>query len=74
MVSPELLKILICVVCRGDLDHVENPEQLICQACRRAYPVRDDIPIMLEEEATIDGQPAHLVAEATEQAATQGSS
>ena len=47
----KLLDILACPVCKGPLVHVREPEQLVCRADRLAYPVRDGIPIMLEEEA-----------------------
>ncbi|MBM3317146.1 MAG: Trm112 family protein [Candidatus Eisenbacteria bacterium] len=56
--SPELLEILVCPVCKGDLQHVREPERLVCAACRLAYPVKDDIPIMLPEEAErLEGEP-----------------
>lgn len=44
-----LLEILVCPLCKGSLTHRQN--ELICKACRLAYPVRDDIPVMLEDEA-----------------------
>lgn len=47
----KLLDILACPVCKGPLVHVREPEQLVCRADRLAYPVRDGIPIMLEDEA-----------------------
>jgi len=51
--SPDLLKILVCPKCKGELEHrVEPEEQLVCQACRLVYAVEDDIPIMLIDEAT----------------------
>lgn len=46
-----LLDILVCPVCKGPLDYRKAQQELVCRACRLAYPVRDDIPIMLEEEA-----------------------
>lgn len=52
MVDERLLRILACPKCKGDLDYRTEPEEeLICQGCRLAYPVRDDIPVMLIEEA-----------------------
>ena len=51
-VSPKLLPILVCPKCRGELEYREAEAQLICHACRLRYPVRDDIPIMLIDEAT----------------------
>ena len=49
MLSGHLLEILVCPVCKGKLIQQEN--ELICRADRLAYPVRDDIPVMLEDEA-----------------------
>jgi uncharacterized protein YbaR (Trm112 family) len=47
----KLLDILACPVCKGPLVYDREHEELICKADRLAYPVRDDIPVMLEEEA-----------------------
>ncbi|MBS1200215.1 MAG: tetraacyldisaccharide 4-kinase [Proteobacteria bacterium] len=47
----KLLDILACPVCKGPLLHVREPEQLVCRADRLSFPVRDGIPVMLEEEA-----------------------
>jgi uncharacterized protein YbaR (Trm112 family) len=52
MMDTKLLDILACPVCKGPLVHVRDPEQLICRADRLSFPVRDGIPVMLEEEAT----------------------
>ena len=49
--SPELLEILVCPKCKGPLEHRQDPESLVCQACRLVYAVEDDIPIMLIDEA-----------------------
>jgi len=46
-----LLEILVCPVCKGPLDNRKTQQELVCKPCRLAYPVRDDIPIMLEDEA-----------------------
>lgn len=46
-----LLEILVCPVCKGPLDYRKAEQELVCKACRLAYPVKDDIPVMLEEEA-----------------------
>lgn len=46
-----LLDILVCPVCKADLDYRKDAQELVCKPCRAAYPIRDDIPIMLEEEA-----------------------
>ena len=50
-ISQELLEILICPACRGDLQLKQDGSGLKCLACKRVYPIRDDIPVMLEEEA-----------------------
>ena len=47
----KLLDILACPVCKGPLVYREEAGELICKADRLAYPVRDDIPVMLEDEA-----------------------
>ena len=47
----KLLDILACPVCKGPLVYKKESNELICKADRLAYPVRDDIPVMLEEEA-----------------------
>jgi uncharacterized protein YbaR (Trm112 family) len=50
--SPELLEILVCPKCKGNLEYREEPEEaLICQECRLVYEVDDGIPIMLIDEA-----------------------
>ncbi len=46
-----LLDILVCPVCKGPLDYRKDRQELLCKACKLAYPIRDDIPVMLEEEA-----------------------
>jgi uncharacterized protein len=51
-VAPQLLAILVCPKCKGELVHQESIPALDCPRCRLRYPVRDDIPIMLIDEAT----------------------
>ncbi|MDO8932284.1 MAG: Trm112 family protein [Rhodocyclaceae bacterium] len=46
-----LLEILVCPVCKGPLDFRKAASELVCKACRLAYPVKDDIPVMLADEA-----------------------
>ena len=46
-----LLDILVCPVCKGPLVHDREAQELVCRADRLAYPIRDDIPVMLVEEA-----------------------
>jgi len=48
----QLLAILVCPKCKGDLEFVENESVLVCHKCRLRYPVRDGIPVMLIDEAT----------------------
>ncbi|HXG70511.1 MAG TPA: Trm112 family protein [Gemmatimonadaceae bacterium] len=50
--SPKLLEILVCPKCKGDLEYREAEPALVCQSCKLRYAVRDDIPIMLIDEAT----------------------
>ncbi|MEC8820428.1 MAG: Trm112 family protein [Pseudomonadota bacterium] len=47
----KLLMILVCPVCKGSLDYDRNGNELICRTDRLAYPVQDDIPVMLPAEA-----------------------
>ena len=47
----KLLDILVCPLCKGKLVYDKKAQELICKADRLAYPVRDGIPVMLEEEA-----------------------
>jgi uncharacterized protein YbaR (Trm112 family) len=47
----KLLDILVCPLCKGPLVYDKAAQELICRGDRLAYPIRDDIPIMLEEEA-----------------------
>lgn len=51
MIDKELLDILACPVCKGDITYDEENQKLICNECKRKYPIRDGIPVMLEEEA-----------------------
>ncbi len=47
----KLLDILACPVCKGPLVYLKKQNELVCKADKLAFPVRDDIPVMLEEEA-----------------------
>jgi uncharacterized protein YbaR (Trm112 family) len=53
-VLKELLDILICPVCKGELDLKEDRSGLKCRDCKRVYPIRDDLPIMIKDQATIE--------------------
>jgi uncharacterized protein len=54
MIARELLEILVCPACKHALEYREKPESLKCSQCRRVYAVKDDIPIMLVDEASIE--------------------
>ena len=51
MLNQELLKILACPKCKGSLEYEKENEKLLCRQCRLRYPIKDDIPIMLVEDA-----------------------
>jgi len=51
MLDPQLLEILVCPKCRGDLEYRPEESALDCHACRLRYEIRDDIPILLIDEA-----------------------
>ena len=51
MLDKKLLEILCCPKCKGDLHYDEANQKLICESCRLKYPVKDDIPVMLIDEA-----------------------
>ncbi len=50
--SPQLLAILVCPKCKGELEYREAEPSLVCHRCALRYPVREDIPIMLVDEAS----------------------
>ncbi|MGG1944736.1 hypothetical protein C0Z18_19960 [Trinickia dabaoshanensis] len=52
-----LLEILVCPICKGPLTYDRGQQELICQADKLAYPIRDGIPVMLVDEArqTVEG-------------------
>jgi uncharacterized protein YbaR (Trm112 family) len=50
-ISKELLEILACPKCKGDLHLTPAQDGLVCDACKLMYPIKDDIPVMLIEEA-----------------------
>ena len=54
MLSKDLLEILVCPADKQPLEYRQNPESLKCTQCHRVYAVKDDIPIMLVDEATIE--------------------
>ena len=54
-VDEELLEILACPNCRGDVEYRPDEEVIVCLACGYRYPVRDGIPVMLVDEAEKPG-------------------
>ena len=53
-VDPALLEILVCPACRTPVVVVKEGAGLKCETCHRVYPILDDIPIMLVDEATVE--------------------
>ena len=50
-ISKELLEILACPKCKGDIRLTDKGDGLVCDACKLIYPIKDDIPVMLIDEA-----------------------
>ncbi len=55
-ISPELLEILVCPACKAPVKLTADSQGLKCQQCRRVYPIKDDIPVMLVDEAKIEAE------------------
>jgi uncharacterized protein YbaR (Trm112 family) len=53
-ISKDLLEILVCPVCKAELELLAGETGLKCVECHRVYPIRDDIPVMLVDEAKIE--------------------
>jgi uncharacterized protein YbaR (Trm112 family) len=53
-VSQDLLDILVCPLCKAPVHLVHNDSGLKCDQCKRVYPIRDDIPVMLIDEAKVE--------------------
>ncbi len=51
MIDKELLDILACPKCKGDIELIEEKSGLVCRACKLLYPIKDQIPVMLIDEA-----------------------
>jgi uncharacterized protein YbaR (Trm112 family) len=51
MLDQRLLEILVCPKCKGELEYRTEQNQLVCHTCKLIYEVRDDIPVMLVDEA-----------------------
>ena len=49
--DPKLLELLVCPVTKGHLDYVRERQELVSRSARLGYPIRDGIPILLEEQA-----------------------
>jgi uncharacterized protein YbaR (Trm112 family) len=60
-VNVRLLDILVCPICKGPLEHDKKAQELICQADKLAYPIRDGIPIMWADEARDLAPPMSVV-------------
>jgi uncharacterized protein YbaR (Trm112 family) len=54
--SQELLEILVCPLCKTPVKLTPDKNGLKCSTCRRVYPVRDDIPVMLVDEARVEAE------------------
>ena len=70
-----LLDILVCPICKGPLEHRKTERELVCPRDRLAFPIRDDIPVMLESEARrldAPGLPAPQESDTPGAAATAG--
>jgi len=52
MIDKTLLEIIACPKCKGDIHYNDNKDGLVCDTCQLQYPIRDDIPVMLIDEAT----------------------
>jgi len=53
-VNAELLEILVCPACKTAVTLVKNDTALKCASCKRVYPIVDDIPVMLIDEAKVE--------------------
>jgi uncharacterized protein YbaR (Trm112 family) len=53
-ISKELLEILVCPLCKAPVHLTPNNSGLKCEKCHRVYPIKDDIPVMLVDEARIE--------------------
>lgn len=55
-VSKELLDILVCPICKTPVKVTSDQQGLKCGTCQRVYPIRNDIPVMLVDEARMEGK------------------
>jgi uncharacterized protein YbaR (Trm112 family) len=56
-ISQDLLEILACPACKAKVELKQDGSGLKCISCKRVYPIRDDIPVMLIDEATVEDKP-----------------
>ena len=56
VLDPELMEILVCPNCHGEVEELEAEQVILCTACGYRYPIRDQIPVMLIDEATKPAQ------------------
>jgi uncharacterized protein YbaR (Trm112 family) len=61
-IPQDLLDILVCPVCKTPVTYTPDQSGLKCQTCRRIYAIKDEIPVMLPEEATIEAASQTTVA------------
>ena len=59
-ISEDLLEILACPACKAKVELKADGKSLKCVECRRVYPIRDDIQVMLIDEATIEDEQTEL--------------
>jgi uncharacterized protein YbaR (Trm112 family) len=64
-ISQDLLDILACPACKAKVELKPDGSSLKCVKCRRVYPIRDDIPVMLVDEATIEDEHAEKIEQPT---------
>jgi uncharacterized protein YbaR (Trm112 family) len=62
-ISEDLLEILACPACKAKVELKADGSGLKCVKCQRVYPIRDDIPVMLVDEATIENDSGNEPAE-----------
>ena len=54
VLDPKLLEILACPSCKADIKITADEQGLKCVSCHRVYPIKEDIPVMLIDEATVE--------------------
>ena len=55
-INQDLLDVLVCPLCKAPVKLTSNGQGLKCVQCHRVYPIKDDIPVMLVDEATIEAE------------------